>query len=132
MRLSTNREIKFRAWDKFEEYFINSDEFAVNFYGTIFKANLDSDTYNNNINNSNLILMQYTELKDKNHVEIYEGDIVSCNINSQHKENILGYIEYVLGNWFIHGNDGKIYYFGGASNIKVIGNIYENPELLKG
>lgn len=74
---------------------------------------------------------QYIGCDDKNGIEIYEGDIVNCNINSQHKENIVGYIEYVLVNWFVHGNDGKMYYFGGASNIEIIGNIYENPELLE-
>jgi uncharacterized phage protein (TIGR01671 family) len=88
--------------------------------------------------------MQYTGLKDKNGREIYAGDIVQwpSNLVGRRERRIkdLGVIEYDsrnLGYWLkrVNGGDG----FTGTVNLwqgavmvgEVIGNIYENPELLE-
>lgn len=67
-----NREIKFRVWDKKSKklhYDITGFEFGVKEMTGVF---IDGDFYNK----ENIELMQYTGLKDKNGVEIYEGDIL--------------------------------------------------------
>jgi uncharacterized phage protein (TIGR01671 family) len=73
-------------------------------------------------------LMQFTGLLDKQGKEIYEGDIVKT-INEH-----IGIIEFFYGVYRTNEDDGKIRVLGidiAQSNIEVIGNIYENPELLK-
>lgn len=74
-------------------------------------------------------LMQYTGLKDKNDTEIYEGDIVQ----SERDTMVVGWKQSAGS--FCLDRDGWLssHYFGeavDAGNTEVIGNIYENPELL--
>jgi uncharacterized phage protein (TIGR01671 family) len=65
---------------------------------------------------------QYTELKDKNGVNIFDGDIVNCE----------GCIDKVvwMGAAFNVGEDYLDFLAG--TDIEVIGNIHDNPELLEG
>jgi hypothetical protein len=87
------REIKFRAWDEYEECFLDSEEFAINFLGTVFEANLDAEVYNNLINQDSIKIMQYTGLKDKNGEEIYEYMEIDGNFEVRFKDGC-----YVLTN----------------------------------
>jgi len=73
---------------------------------------------------------QYTGLKDRNGVEIYEGDICV------EENGIKSTIDHVWSIWLFNGQaltgiteGDKLGYYGG--DIEVIGNIYENPEVLK-
>ena len=70
------REIKFRAWDKTSETFVN-DYAHIGMYGELYTAQFHSSAYSAN-GSPNLILLQYTGLKDVNDKEIYEDDIIHC------------------------------------------------------
>lgn len=110
------REIKFRVWDK------NECKMKVVKEMNLKEANLINDLFP---------LMQYTNCCGINGKEIYEGDIVETTRALNH---IVGVVTMIKGCWYIQ--DGKDSYyrliprFGKAEN-EVIGNIYENKELLK-
>lgn len=87
-------------------------------------------------------ILQCTGLKDKNGKLIYEGDIVSVKVQTQdffnveeyYSENYKGEIIFKEGEFAIRVIDTKkqpiaLYYY--ANGCEVIGNIYENPELLE-
>lgn len=110
------REIKFRAFqDNIMYYQKNSG-----IYGS--KRFLDS-LY------EDCALMQYIGLKDKNGVEIYEGDIIK---DDEYEEPyVVEYSDKLVG--FVGWGDDKISgcYILNSEDSEIIGNIYENPELLK-
>ncbi|MGB4971217.1 MAG: YopX family protein [Cyclobacteriaceae bacterium] len=117
------REIKFRAWDKKEKKMYS--------WGEILNHAKNFDRFNNVVSifldNSNLNIMQYTGLKDKNDIEIYEGDIML------HGKLTYPVVFDELG-WrliTITSKGHRINTYIDVKKDKVIGNIYENPELLK-
>ena len=126
------REIKFRAWDIYENKFINDIYITEN--GEMFTFNeYDIAIYRRH---EDIILMQYTGLKDKNGVLIFEGDVVQSD-----KFNYFVVFEngsFVLYHTLLKNFDGSKYRWGLLSrvyelhnfNIQVIGNIYENKELI--
>lgn len=73
------------------------------------------------------ILQQYTGLKDKNGVEIYEGDI--CKVDNIENFEV---IWRGIGFWFKRTDEQCFVFTPLNAWIEVIGNIYENPELLQG
>ena len=85
----------------------------------------------------NIEIMQYTGLKDKNGKEIYEGDIVEYNVDNKFIDIILvkwGKVEFsFLRKYKRFRNKGwqRTTYQGIDKYGKVIGNIYDNPELLE-
>jgi len=132
------REIKFRAWDKKRKEWVNWHYHCIDENGTVsfYKSNiLEADE-------NFPILMQYTGLKDKNDKEIYEGDIVRYYIMQNGTEmNGVGFIVYDEGfSQFvcrakIKGlNDLQDYPLRVEmrfTEFKVIGNIFENSNLIK-
>ena len=115
------REIKFRAWDKINKEMLE-DYPAPDDYGDINNIFYSwADEY---------IPLQYTGLKDKNGKEIYEGDVLKykyCGLDCPEEE-----FEYMEVKWDTDLEDGFCGFEIPASwaEFIVIGNIYENPELL--
>ncbi|MDN6724748.1 MAG: YopX family protein [Tetragenococcus halophilus] len=128
---------KFRAWDKeHEEMLYPDDEDKIFFEVTVYGMNtldmrVDSDEYGG-FSYLNTVIMQSTGLHDKNGVEVYEDDIVRCSRGCPHR--VIWVKEYggsFLGGmpaWYLSGlNEG--YSWTGVEEI--IGNSWENPELLE-
>lgn len=79
------------------------------------------------------VIMQYTGLKDKNGKEIYEGDVLRAdNWNPKvfRTEKIIAPVGFSLGYFNLQTRAG-LHLLYDTSGIEVIGNIYENPELIK-
>ena len=119
-----SRKIKFRAWDKRH----NSMEYINDLYW--FEENGIHD-----FNNDNYIFMQNTGLKDKNGKEIYDSDIVKVTWGSG---KIVFYeAKYCesLGYRYLRDTKNKedddIICIYDYSQMDVIGNVFNNPELLK-
>lgn len=128
------REIKFRAYDKVDGIWCNYKIYD----GTVYLMDINTGVWYERYEDFDL--MQYIGLKDINNVEIFEGDIVEVykeRINfkdttivkfdenrasfvlvSQDNDN--GYLSYDISYY----NYNEVYY-------RVIGNIYENEELLE-
>lgn len=121
------REIKFRVWDKFQKKFLDH---SCYFNSKDFNEFTAFDRYFK-CDEEGCIVQQYTGLKDKNGREIYEGDIIQLE-NAPYK------YEVVWNKWH-WGIDSKgivtdfIQSFTIAVEERciVIGNIFENPDLLK-
>ena len=122
------REIKFRAWDIQTESM--RDVLVIDWVNELI--DLSSGIIERRPHE--VILMPYTGLKDKNGVEICEGDIVETVYNG---EVFAGVVVYDLSEVDFKVTDGKekygrnFQYLAGNDENEVIGNIYENPELLE-
>lgn len=121
---------KFRAWDKDHKYMEYTDKNLVVCFSDEGAEVTDHTTFSHScISMEKFELMQSTGLKDMKDTEIYEGDIVKNE-----------YDEIYVVKWFDAGFHLEEKYNGGfdyselhfGDNKKVIGNIYENPELLEG
>lgn len=77
---------------------------------------------------------QYTGLNDKNGKEIYEGDIVQGLFADQEESEIKGQVIYSKGqaSYIVIASNNDEWELGYLDNLEVIGNIYDNPELLGG
>lgn len=129
---------KFRAWDKENDRMVYTSTEDAYFELTdddgIVILDLSIEPFDNVFAHIDAVVMQSTGLKDKNDVEIFEGDIVLENgmeqvisLGEQRYEENFGDVVYYIG--------FNIFTKWGYSSIEpieheVIGNIYENPELL--
>jgi uncharacterized phage protein (TIGR01671 family) len=149
-----NREIKFRAWDKVEKIMFE----VIGFTGMELplEAPFNYITgYGQLTDRKYAEIMQFTGLKDKNGKEIYEGDILRLHCFNDNLITATVEWDEEQARFFPHIHDKKIIVDGGTSHGKkvdmgtvhswagmhscwsferyteIIGNIYENPELIK-
>lgn len=132
------RDIKFRAWDKenrcmvYQEemngyienkqywFSLNETEVKLNVFDEDYKAYVQTDAD----------IMEYTGLKDINEAEIYEGDIVKIStVKVNEDDYVIGTVVYSEFEGMYVTNKG--YILGRVNHrAEVIGNKYENPNLL--
>lgn len=119
------REIKFKLWDKrrgkwLSDYSISSYDKVLDLYEELDCKREDS------------ILVQYTGLKDKNEKEIYEGDVVEgFKETSESCYNVKSHVYFQDGCPTVRVDKNYHPCLYECSQLKIIGNIYENPELIK-
>jgi len=131
-----NRDIKFRVWDKSTEHFLADYQNHLHFIQSQIKVIGSGSVCKFGINNESLIVQQWTGCYDKNKIPIYEGDILVTDHDGGEGEANIGVVYFAAGTYMIDG-DGPLYehVFGHSPDIldnhTVIGNKFENPELLK-
>lgn len=124
---------KFRAWLKKEQKMDNEIDHISWLEDELYCIG-DGITYM--VLAEDLVLMQSTGLKDKNGKEIFEGDILCDEGIEQENEFVYVTVSYREGMWVCNQITDELCGYGGALNefsndYSIIGNIYENPELLE-
>lgn len=120
---------KFRAWDKILKKMndVTAIDFAIKPFRVFYSAYGEDNYFN-----QDAILMQSTGMSDINGVEIYEGDIVKAVAFSR----LIGVVKYSTerGAYILEEINKftcDFAYLSPFGNFEVIGNIYENPELME-
>lgn len=135
------RKIKFRGWDEHNKKLFIVTEIKWDNFGNLLSASdalYSNGYYSPGFNYSN-ILSQYTGFKDINNKEIYEGDIIEYERFLNNKSRIskvewacLEDMETIYHEKYCEYIVGKDTLVDVCTNCKIIGNIFENPELLDG
>ena len=133
-----NREIKYRAWLKEENKMVNVE--TIDFTDKsmqYLKKNEIIDAYLlRRMIFDDVELMQYTGIKDKNGKEIYEGDILKYKFLYDRRLKHVTLVKFVeteasFGIKDTYGNEIPLFRITANNYFEVIGNIYENEELLQ-
>ena len=125
---------KIRAWDTHEDV-MNRVDYIDFANGVVSLSNENVKDYEQPIHR--VKFMQYTGLKDKNGVDVFEGDYLSWISFESHKE-FKGEVVFSKGSFCMvvglkgHNYKVPLHELSDSDNlIEVLGNIYENPELLE-
>jgi uncharacterized phage protein (TIGR01671 family) len=133
--MTNHRPFKFRIWNRIFKRFIKQDSIAISACGNLFVGEGWRNDFQkewNSFKSNDLIIQQFTGLTDKTGREIYEGDILKFLLEFAFDG---GYPSFQEVKW--SDKNGRwilpmvtIDYFN-PSYVEVVGNIFENPELLK-
>ena len=124
-----NRQIKFRVWNGYEMV----EDVTVGKHGAFWTSGI-SESDNQSLGNTTkydnyLAVMQFTGLHDKNGKEIYEGDLVKLDGSNETWEILwldAGLTAFTLDK---RGLTNSLWRF--PKTIEIIGNVFENPDLVK-
>lgn len=141
---------KFRAWDKENRGMLEVHGISFDVQGIWTNEMIDDESDGNFIFLSDIELSQSTGLRDKNGVEIFEGDVVNVHefINvggiegyEEGEREMIGIIEYgclydsPIPEWYLQIKDDCVsfsYMDLHEESFEVVGNIYKHPHLLEG
>jgi uncharacterized phage protein (TIGR01671 family) len=131
-----SRELKFRVWDKLEKRFYDSKSNFQDHY--VISLNGKFHNLHNGVGGDEVIIQQYTGLKDKNGKEIYEGDFIKYEFPTDQQvimRKSRGCQNIVAVRWSNEEEDNHpgfriVDLMGQYGSCEIIGNIFENPELL--
>jgi uncharacterized phage protein (TIGR01671 family) len=115
------REIKFKVWSFGQKRWVEKQSSVIKFSCELNEV-FDTKEYE---------FQQYTGLEDKNGKEIYEGDILEL-VNEANQASRICEVVFEYYSWrFKNDNDSKPFANPDRFKLEIIGNIFENPELLK-
>lgn len=134
-----NRDIKFRLWSKIGKKFIETDnpdlDFVINNNGYLYSIEY---CYGETciLPQMDTEVLQFTGLKDRNGKEIYEGDILKYNFPYDGRLKHVSPVKFLeteasFGIKDRYGNEIPLYTISANNYFEVIGNIYENKNLLE-
>ncbi len=127
---------KFRAWLPTLQWMCNVsailfDEKSLD----VYKLGDTERVTEMSVDQDEVTLLRSTDLFDKNSVEIFEGDIVVQTKTQPTTENekIVGVVTMIEGAWLIINDVDQLacYLWSEVDENEILGNIYENPELLE-
>ena len=142
-----NRPKKFRIWDsKLEKMYYSyddlpeyTDQLLIDFSDGDVYSNYPDQLGENCFNpESHMIPMDFIGLKDKNGKYFHEGDIVKYpyvdNIGDEENKIAYGEVKFSNGEFvlIVKSLEQRVMLSDNPSSLEIIGNKYENPELLKG
>lgn len=121
------RELKFKVWDKASKTFLYSEiagKHPFHFIG-------GGETYEIVPSCPDYVIVQYTGLKDKHGQKIYEGDIVRILDNEEKALMLECDYDSDTGSYVFKTSTGSYYWEEVSGQATVVGNIFQNPKLLK-
>ena len=132
------RKLKFRAWLKEEKKMVNVEtmDFTDKSIQYLKKNEFINAYLLRRMIFDDIELMQYTGLKDKNNKEIYEGDIIKYKFPYDKRIKHISPVKFLeteasFGIKDRYGNEIPLYTVSSNNYFEVIGNIYENKNLLE-